>query len=135
MRFDLPPRGDGNPMIGKSVLGAPRRARQEGVRVLDEPKKANVFDFGKMGDDFKKAKPGGHGSSSSSAGGPADPPPKIEKTGQDDKIAGYDCEIWKITEDKPKRRREEIELCMAKDITWLDLHLLGIGTVDPKPRS
>ena len=135
MRFDLPPSvGADNPMVGKSVWALLDVPGKKAYAVLDEPKKAIVFDFGKMGDDFKKAKPGGHGSSaSSSAGGPADPPPKIEKTGKMDKVAGYDCEIWKITEDKPKeKKKEEIELCMAKDITWLDLHLLGIGTVDPK---
>ena len=134
MRFDLPASvGEGNPMIGKSAWALFDPPAKKLYGVLDEPKKAVVFDFDKIGDDVKKAKGGHHSSSSSSSGGPTDPPPKFEKTGKMDKVAGYDCEIWKITEDKPsQKKKEEVELCMAKKIGFLDLRTLGIGTIDPK---
>ncbi len=133
MRFDLPSSvGADVPMLGKSVwvLFDPPAKKLYGV--MDDPKKAVVFDFDKIGDDVKKAK-GGHHSSSSGSTPSTDPAPKFEKTGKIEKIAGYECEIWKITEDKPsQKKKEEIELCMAKKIGFFDLRTMGIGTLDPK---
>jgi Domain of unknown function (DUF4412) len=136
MRFDLPSSvGADVPMLGKSVWALFDPPAKKLYGVMDDPKKAVVFDFDKIGDDVKKAKGGHHSSSSSSSGssGPQDPPPKFEKTGKIETIAGYECEIWKITEDKPsQKKKEEVELCMAKKIGFFDLRTMGIGSLDPK---
>lgn len=134
MRFDLPSNiGEGNPMIGKSAWALFDVPGKKLYGVLDEPKKAIVFDFGKIGDDFNKAKGGGRHTPGSSGGAPEGPPPKFEKTGKMDKVAGYDCEIWKITEEKKTDKKTEVvDLCMAKKIGLFDLRTLGIGTIDPK---
>ncbi len=132
MRFDLPSSiGADIPQIGKSVWALFDPPAKKLYGVMDDPKKAVVFDFDKIGDDVKKAKGGHH--SSSSSGGTSDPPPKFEKTGKIETVAGYECEIWKIIEDKPsQKKKEEIDLCMAKKIGFLDLRTMGIGTMDPK---
>jgi hypothetical protein len=133
MRFDLPSSvGADVPMLGKSIWALFDPPAKKLYGVMDDPKKAVVFDFDKIGDDVKKAK-GGRTPPSSSSGGSTDPAPKFEKTGKIETIAGYECEIWKITEDKPsQKKKEEIELCMAKKIGFFDLRTLGIGTLDPK---
>ncbi len=134
MRFDLPASvGAEVPMVGKSVWALFDPPAKKLYGVFDEPKKAVVFDFDKIGEDVKKAKPGGGHASPSGGTASTDPPPKFERTGKMDKVAGYDCEIWKITEEKPSvKKTEVIDLCMAKKIGFLDLRTLGIGSIDPK---
>jgi hypothetical protein len=48
-------------------------------------------------------------------------PPQIEKTGKNDVVAGYSCEIWNVTSEGKKT-----ELCVAAGITWLDVSDLGL---------
>jgi hypothetical protein len=47
-------------------------------------------------------------------------PPVIEKTGTQDVVAGYTCELWNI-----KTKTSRAEVCVAEDITWIDLGSLG----------
>jgi hypothetical protein len=47
-------------------------------------------------------------------------PPVIDKTGTQDVVAGYTCEIWNI-----KTKSNRAEVCVAEDITWIDLGSLG----------
>lgn len=47
-------------------------------------------------------------------------PPKIEKTGKKDTVAGYACEIWRITSDGRMS-----EVCMADNLTWIDVSDIG----------
>jgi hypothetical protein len=49
-------------------------------------------------------------------------PPKIEKTGKKDSVAGYECEIWKITQKDGKHA----EACLAEGIKWMDLTDIGM---------
>lgn len=52
------------------------------------------------------------------------PPPKSEKTGKKDSVAGYECEEWKITQSDGKVS----DACMAEGIEWVDVgELSGLG--------
>lgn len=51
-------------------------------------------------------------------------PPKVEKTGKKDSVAGYECEEWKITQGDGKVS----DACMAEGIEWVDIgELSGMG--------
>jgi hypothetical protein len=47
-------------------------------------------------------------------------PPKVDKTGKKDTVAGYTCEIWNITSDGKLS-----EVCMAENLTWIDMGDIG----------
>lgn len=50
-------------------------------------------------------------------------PPTVEKTGKTDVVAGYTCEIWKVTSDGKRS-----EICAAEGITWIDIGDLGLSS-------
>jgi hypothetical protein len=131
MRLDVPPdavasAGPGSPVKGKSVWMLVDPPQKKMWAVTDDEKKAIVFDLGKMADDMKKMHPGSSGAPSTPGSSGGKPPPKIEKTGKTDKICGYKCDIWTITEDTKKT-----EICAAEGIQWFDLRSMG-GTSDPR---
>lgn len=104
-----------NPMMngGATLLLDP--PQKKGWALMPAQKKAIVIDFDKM----KAAQvPGVNTGPGTKANAP---PPKIEKTGKKETIAGYDCEIWNVTANDGTRS----ELCMADGITWIDLGDLG----------
>lgn len=95
--------------------------QKKGWAMQPAEKRAIVFDFEKM----KAMAPPGGGSPIPGIGGgagkPKGPPPKIDKTGKKDTVAGYTCDIWDITHSDGKKS----ELCVAEGITWIDLTDLG----------
>jgi hypothetical protein len=104
-----------NPMMsgGATLLLDP--PQKKGWALIPAQKKAIVLDFDKM----KTSKiPGVNTGPGTKAN---EPPPKIEKTGKKETIAGYDCEVWIITSNNGQRA----ETCMADGITWVDLGDLG----------
>ncbi|MBX3203850.1 MAG: DUF4412 domain-containing protein [Labilithrix sp.] len=103
---------------------------QAGAIILDPPSKkgwllvpaqktAMLLDLEKM-----KSLPKGQlpGLPNAPKGTPALPssPPKIDKTGKKDVVAGYSCDVWNVTADGKKT-----EVCVAEGITWVDLGDLG----------
>jgi hypothetical protein len=95
MRFDRPTGPDPGYVImeGKKLTS------------VDEKKKiAIVMDMSSM--------PGGPGGPAAAA--MASKKPTIDKTGKTETIAGYSCEIWKITE----QNGEKSDACMAKGIAF-----------------
>jgi hypothetical protein len=94
---------------------------KKGYLLVHPQKMAMVIDFEKM--KAMKGTPGAPslGGPKAPSGGPSSPPPKIEKTGKKDTVAGYTCDIWNITESDGKRA----EICAAEGITWFDLSDLG----------
>jgi hypothetical protein len=50
-------------------------------------------------------------------------PPKIDKTGKKDVVAGHSCEIWNITSEGKRT-----EVCVAEGINWIDLGDLGFSS-------
>lgn len=104
-----------NPMMagGATLLLDP--PQKKGYALMPAQKKAIVIDFDKM----KASKvPGVNTGPGTKAN---EPPPKVEKTGKKETIAGYECEIWYVTANSGQRT----ELCMADGITWIDLGDLG----------
>ncbi len=113
--------GSNNPMLGSegaSVIIDP--PQKKGWALMPAQKKAIVLDFEKMKGMSAAMKPGVTKTGGGGTGAGA-PPPTIEKTGKKDTVAGYACEIWKVTQNDGRRA----EICVAEGITWMDLSDLG----------
>jgi len=113
---DLAP---GNPMLAGGVAFIVDPPAKKGYALITAQKKAVVLDFDKAKGGFKPPSMGGGGGPS----GPSHPedPPKIENTGKKDTIAGYTCEIWKITS-----KTSHAEACLAEKIKWIDFTDLAV---------
>lgn len=93
-------------------------ANKRGYVLVPAKKQAMLLDFDKM-----KTMQNIPGMNGNVPGVPktVNAPPKVEKTGVKDKVAGYGCEIWKITQTDGRRA----DACVADGITWVDLSDLG----------
>lgn len=119
VRLDAGPElAPGNPMLGGGVGFIVDPPAKKGYALLNAQKKAVVLDFDKAKGGFKPPSLGGGPSGPS---GPPEDPPKIEKTGKKDTIAGYTCEVWKITS-----KTNHAEACLAEKLKWIDLTDLAI---------
>lgn len=105
-----------NPMLsgGASLILDP--PAKKGYALVPAQKKAIVIDFDKL----KGAGGGGPLGMPQGPKKPSGPPPTIEKTGKKDTVAGYECEIWKVTSEGKRS-----EICAADGITWIDLGDMG----------
>ncbi len=103
MRFDAP--AEAGPAGGGYVIfdGANKKM----TTVNDAKKMAMVMDMNGMGGAMG-------GMANPAAAQAAQAKPNIEKTGKTDTVAGYSCEIWKITE----TNGDKGDLCVAKGITF-----------------
>ncbi|MEA2749567.1 MAG: hypothetical protein QOI41_3710 [Myxococcales bacterium] len=111
---DLAP---GNPMLAGGVAFIVDPPAKKGYALITAQKKAVVIDFDKSKGGFKPPTgPGG-----SAGAGHTEEPPKIENTGKKDTVAGYTCEIWKITS-----KTSHAEACLAEKIKWIDLTDLAV---------
>lgn len=99
---------------GAFIIDPPAK---KGYMLVPAKKMAMVIDFDKAKQARTLNLPGG----SKPSGAPPDPP-KIEKTGKKQTIAGYTCEEWKVTNKDGSR----VEACMAEGIKWIDLTDLGM---------
>jgi hypothetical protein len=108
----------GNPMLAGGVALLVDPPAKKGYALLNAQKKAVVLDFDKSKGGFKPPSLGGGPSGS---GAPAEDPPKIEKTGKKDTVAGYTCEVWKITS-----KKDHAEACLAEKLKWIDFTDLAI---------
>jgi len=111
VQTDGPLAAAGGPTTGGAtlLLDPPQK---KGWALMPAQKRAIVLDFDKM----KASKvPGMPGTKAN------EPPPKVDKTGKKETIAGYECEVWYVTTNSGQRT----ELCMADGITWVDLGDLG----------
>jgi hypothetical protein len=107
----------GNPMLAGGVALLVDPPAKKGYALLNAQKKAVVLDFDKSKGGFKPPSLGGP----SGAGAPPEDPPKIEKTGKKETIAGYTCEVWKITS-----KKDHAEACLAEKLKWIDFTDLAI---------
>lgn len=106
--------------IGASPTGSPQPA---GSLIFDVPSKKGIL----MTPEQKLAMTVSLESLKASAsratsGGPTEgaAPPKVEKTGKKDVVAGYSCEVWNVSHDGKKS-----EACVAEGASWLDLPSFG----------
>jgi hypothetical protein len=108
----------GNPMLAGGVAFIVDPPAKKGYALINAQKKAVVIDFDKAKGGFKPPTGGGGGPSTP---GHTEEPPKIENTGKKDTIAGYTCEIWKITS-----KTSHAEACLAEKIKWIDFTDLAV---------
>ena len=108
-----------NPVLAQGAGFIVDPPAKKAYMLMPAQKKAVVFDFEKM-----KALRGARGPAGgpASTGAPADPP-KIEKTGKKEVIAGYECEDWKVTS-----KTSHADMCVAEGIKWIDLGDLGLAS-------
>lgn len=100
MRFEGPE--EHGPMAGGYMIFD--TAAKKMTAVNDAKKTAMVMDVGAMGGMTPTGAPGM----------PAGPKPNVEKTGKTDTVAGYSCDVWKMTE----ASGEKTEACVAKGISF-----------------
>ena len=108
----------GNPFLAGGLAFIVDPPAKKGYALINSQKKAVVLDFDKAKGGFKPPSMGG---GPSGAGGPPEDPPKIEKIGKKDTIAGYSCEVWKITS-----KTGHAEACLAEKLKWIDFTDLAI---------
>lgn len=103
-----------NPMLAQGFAFIVDPPAKKGYALIPSKKQAIVIDFEKA-----KQMKNLPGSAAGPRGGLGTPeaPPKFEKTGKKDVVAGYTCEIVKVTPQKGDRS----ELCIAENVKWIDL--------------
>ena len=97
LRFESP--DSAGPMAAGYVIFD--TAGKKMTAVDDAKKTAMVMDVGAM----QGLSPGAP---------PAGPKPTVDKTGKNDTVAGYSCELWKVTETSG----EHADVCVAKGISF-----------------
>jgi hypothetical protein len=107
-----------NPMLAQGAAFIVDPPGKKAYALIVAQKKAIVFDFDKAKGGLKLPKLGGDARGAPSA--PPDPP-KIEKTGKKEIVAGYQCEVWKITS-----KTGHADACLAEGIKWIDLTDIGL---------
>lgn len=100
---------------GKGAVLLVDPPQKKGWALSPAEKRAVLFDFEKL-----KNAPSVPGVPDMRGAGKPKTPPKMEKGGTD-KVAGYTCDVWKITHESGKRS----EVCAAEGITWIDVTDLG----------
>lgn len=108
---DNPSFGAGNGEI--SVIADP--PAKKAYMLIAKAKTAMLIDFEKA-----KAQRVAAGNPN---GGVLTEPPKIEKLGTKEVIAGYECENWKVSGSKGRA-----DMCVAEGIKWVDLTDLGMAS-------
>ena len=112
--------GKDDPFLSQGAAFILDPPAKKAYMLVPAKKMAMVIDFEKMKQ--QKAKLPQAPGSPGAAGGKAEEPPKIDKTGKKDTVAGYTCEIWKITSKDGSRA----ELCMAEGIKLMDFSDLAM---------
>jgi Domain of unknown function (DUF4412) len=121
VHVDAPPGMSGTEMVGGKAYGIYDGPAKKAYLVMDAQKQAILFDLNKTGESMKSMGSRGHPTMPGGATPPAKPPPKVTKTGKTDKVAGYECELWDITDETSKAT-----LCIAEEgISWFSIPMVG----------
>ncbi len=122
-RLNEPPGIEGAEKIG-NVYGIVDVDAKKAYAVLDQQKEVVAVDLNTIGDQVKAMKPPG----AKPKPGQAEPPkypPKIEKTGKTDTVAGFNCEIWKISSTEPGDQSRADVCVSSQGVSWFHLPLTG----------
>ena len=122
-RLNEPPGIEGAEKIG-NVYAIVDADAKKAYAVLDQPKEVIEVDLNKVGDQVKAMKPPG---ARPKPGAPEPPkyPPKIEKTGKTDTVAGFSCEIWNVSSTEPGDK-SRAEVCVSKQgVSWFHFPMTG----------
>ncbi len=121
VRVDAPPGMSGMEMMGGKAYGIFDGPAKKAYVVMDAKKEAILIDLNKTGEHMKTIAPPSRPSMPGKPAAPAKPPPKITKTGKTDKVAGYECELWDITDESSKG-----QMCIAEEgISWFSIPMSG----------
>jgi hypothetical protein len=121
LRVDAPGSiAPGNAMLAQGASLVMDTPKKEGFLLIPARKQAVILDLDELR--AMKTPPSNPGLKAGPDLGKApEEPPTVDKTGQKDSVAGYACEIWKLTE----KTGRHADLCVADGITWIDLTALG----------
>lgn len=119
IRFNADAKGAG----GQPVSGILLLKEKKMITVLDAQKKYIEMDLGGVGPGAMHGFPPAAGAGSASAA----TPPKIEKTGHHETIAGHDCEDWNVVD----ANGHKALLCMASDVGTFDFGGMGASSFVP----
>ena len=117
----------GDPVLGQGVGLIVDPPAKKAYALITAQRNAIVVDFEKIKDMAEQMRTTMRPQAPAMRGAPSAPPapselPKIDKTGKKDKVAGYECEEWKIT-----TKDTHVDVCMA-GISWIDLTPLGTAS-------
>jgi len=101
-----------NPMLAQGASVIVDAPTKKAYALVPAAKQAIVIDF-------EKAKALG---ARPAAGAPSDAP-KIDKTGKKEVVAGYECEVWKVSS-----KSGRADMCVAEGIKWIDLADLAMAS-------
>jgi hypothetical protein len=119
VRVDAPPGMSGAEMMGGKAYGIYDGPGKKAYLVMDAQKQAILIDLNKTGETMKSM--GSRGKPPGGPAAPTKPPPKVTKTGKTDKVAGYECELWDITDETSKGT-----MCIAEEgISWFSIPMTG----------
>jgi Domain of unknown function (DUF4412) len=113
-----------NPMLSQGAALIADPPNKKGILLVPGKKQAVELDFDKLKGMRPPTIAGMKGPDMPAAPSQNQPPPTIDKTGKKDTVAGYSCEIWKITESTGRHA----DVCVADGITWIDLTDLGMSS-------
>lgn len=102
-----------NPVLAKGMVIIADPPAKKAYMLMPSAKQAMLIDFEKA----KAARV-----ASGKPGTVLNEPPKIEKLGTKEVIAGYECENWKVTSTKSRA-----DMCVSEGIKWVDLTDLGMA--------
>jgi hypothetical protein len=118
MRVDVPAGLETTQALGSKAYAVLNTPEKKLYAVLDDRKQVFVLDLNKAGEQLKALAPPSK-KEHAPGGGAARTPPKITKTGQMDKIAGYACENWEIADPE---KGGKVSICVAdQGASWFQL--------------
>jgi hypothetical protein len=109
VRLDAPLDAEQEKHLGGKVYLLLDIADKRASAVLDGRKQVVVIDLDKAGEELESL-PFAQGASKRAQ---AEKPPKVEKTGKRDKVAGRDCDEWQIT--PAEKDSGKVLACVAKE--------------------
>ncbi len=125
IRFDVLPGTDAAKALGGKAFLLVRVPDKKVDVVVEANKQVIELDLNNMEHLKSLAKSASGGHSKSKGETPSEPPPKIEKTGRKETIAGYECENWDVTSTKDGKKKAS--LCIAEmAVSFFHLPLTGV---------
>jgi hypothetical protein len=109
LRADLPPGVAPGQDVGPAYVLVEADAKKV-YAVMESKKQALLIDLEKLAPQLEAMSKGVTGGSAGAGGTSAKPMPSGTRTGKEEKVAGYTCQIWEVTHEGTK-----MELCVMKD--------------------
>ncbi len=120
-RVDIPPGLAGSSQLNLKSYGILNAPEKKLYLVMDDQKQVIVIDLDRAAEQMRGIAPGAP-TAREGARAPSKPPPKVTKTGATDRVIGYTCENWDVSDEN----RKMATLCVAEQVTpWFRLPTTG----------